>query len=301
MFNFRVFKNAVQSLIRNKWLTFATISVMTLTLFTVSVFVILNILIGSTIDTIKSRIDLEVYFKSSVTEDEILDIKSVVERESEVKDAKYISKDEAFKIFKERNQDTPELYQTISDTDNPLPASLKINLTKAENLDKVNSMFRGGKYDSFVEDTSYENNKNVVNKLISFGNYVNKGGIFLCLIFVITSLIVVLNTIRMTIYTRREEIEIMRLVGATNWYIRWPFILEGAFYGLISMLFASIAVIAGLKFANPYIVDYFQEFGKNFFDSLATYGLIIIAWQFAVSIFVGVVSASLAIGKHLRS
>jgi len=297
---YRIFKNAVKNLWRNKWLTVATVTVMTLTLFTVSVFVVLNILVNSTIDTIKSRIDLEVYFNQDVAEDEILAVKNEISKLEEVKDVYYISKKQALEIFKEQNKDDPALYETITEEDNPLPASLKIDLFKAEELDKVNALFRGGKYDSLVEDTSYENNKLIVQKLINIGNYIKKGGLILSLIFIITTLIVVLNTIRMTIYTRREEIEIMKLVGATNWYIRWPFVLEGAFYGLISVVISSIVIFAGLKFLNPYISFYLQDFSTNFYEYLKIYSLEIIGLQFLISISVGVISSLIAMGKYLR-
>ncbi|HRY60459.1 MAG TPA: permease-like cell division protein FtsX [Patescibacteria group bacterium] len=300
MFSYKTFKNAVHSLIRNKWLTFATVTVMTLTLFTVSVFIILSILINSTIDTVKSKIDLEVYFNDNIAETDILNVKRDISNMPEIKDIKYISKEQAFQDFKESNKNDPALYETITEKDNPIPASLRINVTKAEDTEKINALFRGGKYDAMVYNTSYEKNRNVVQKLISFGGYVNKGGIVLSLIFIITSLIVVLNTIRMTMYTRKEEIEIMKLVGATNWYIRWPFILEGAFYGLISMLFASAAVIIALRLGEPSIRSYFSEFGSNFYNSIYSYGVMIIAWQFGISIAVSVVSAFIAISRYLK-
>lgn len=300
MFSYRVFKNAMLSLIRNKWLTFATVTVMTLTLFTVSIFVMLNILINSSIETVKSRIDIEVYFKTTVSEEDILDIQKDLKNMSVVKEVKYISKEDALGIFKERFRDDSELTETISGSSNPLPASLVINANKTNDLDGINGFFRGGKYNELVDSTSYEKNKDTVKKLVTFGDYINKGGFILIAIFIFTSLIVVLNTIKMTIFTRKEEIEIMRLVGATNWYIRWPFILEGAFYGLISMIFASTLIILALSFGREGLIAYFADFGNNFYDSINTYGLIMLAWQFCVSIFVGVVSATIAIGRYLK-
>ncbi|MDD5732001.1 MAG: permease-like cell division protein FtsX [Patescibacteria group bacterium] len=295
MFSYKHFKGAVRSLIRNKWLTFATVTVMTLTLFTVSVFVILNILVSSTIDTVESKIDLEVYFKPAVAEDDILDIKKDVSKMPEIKNVQYISTAEALKIFKQMH---PDLDQAVSEVDNPLNASLKIDLYKVEDLGKINSLFVSGKYSALVESSSYKGD--IVSRFINFRTYVTWFGIILSLVFLVTSLIVVLNTIRMTIYTRREEIEIMKLVGATNWYIRWPFILEGAFYGFISMILSSIALFIGLKIASPHIRDFFQEFSINFFSSLNAYGLIILGWQFVISVFVGVVSSTIAISRYLK-
>jgi len=296
MFSYKHFKGAVQSLVRNKWLTFATITVMTLTLFTVSMFVVLNFLVNSTINTVESKMDLEVYFKPNVAEDDILSIKREITQMPEVKEVQYISTLDALNIFKGLH---PDLSSAISESDNPLPASLKINLYKAtQDIGTINNLFIGGKYSALVESSSYKGD--IINRFISIRNYIRLGGMILILIFLITSLIVVLNTIRMNIYTRREEIEIMKLVGATNWYIRWPFILEGAFYGFISMIIASLALLLVLKLANPHIKDFFQEFSNDFFNSLNSYGLVILGWQFLVSVFVGVVSSTIAISRYLK-
>lgn len=296
MFSYKHFKAAMQSLVRNKWLTFATITVMTLTLFTVSIFVVLNFLVNSTINTVESKMDLEVYFKPNVAEDDILSIKREIAQMTEVKEVQYISTSDALKIFNDLH---PDLNSAVSEDNNPLPASLKINLYKAtEDLGKINQLFIGGKYSALIESSSYKGD--IINRFISIRNYIRLGGVILIMIFLITSLIVVLNTIRMNIYTRREEIEIMKLVGATNWYIRWPFILEGAFYGFVSMIIASLALILVLKLANPHIKDFFQEFSNDFFKSLNSYGLVILGWQFVVSVFVGVVSSTIAISRYLK-
>jgi len=302
MFSFKSFKSAGQSIIRNKWLTFATVTVMTLTLFTISVFIILNILVNSTIDTVKSRIDLEIYIKDSITEDLILDAEKDVSKLPEVKNVQYLTPADALKKWQEKYKNNSKLYQAVGEDNNPLPASLVISLYKVEDIGKINSLFVGGKYQAITESTSYQKdgNSDIVNRLIAFSYYIKEGGIALCLVFLITSLIVVLNTIRMTMYTRKEEIEIMKLVGATNWYIRWPFILEGAFYGFISMIIASIGLIVALKFGGPYLQTYLQDYSANFFNSLNAYGLMILGWQFLISIFVGVVSSTIAIGRYLK-
>lgn len=296
MFSYKHFKGAMQSLVRNKWLTFATITVMTLTLFTVSVFAVANILVNSTINTVESKMDLEVYFKPATAEDDILDIKREIAKMPEVKEVQYISTSEALQIFYKNN---PTLYGVVAEGDNPLNASLKINLYKpTQDLETVNKIFAAGKYSALVDKTSYKGD--IMSRFINFRYYIRLFGIALILVFLVTSLIVVLNTIRMNIYTRREEIEIMRLVGATNWYIRWPFILEGAFYGFVSMIIASIALFIGLKLASPHIQVFFGEYSNNFFNSLNTYGLVILGWQFLISIFVGVVSSTIAISRYLK-
>jgi cell division transport system permease protein len=267
----------------------------------VSTVVLLNQFVGFATGKIESRIDLEVYFKDKTSEDDILGIKRKVAAMPEIKDVKYISKSDALQIFKEKHQGDPAIYETITEADNPLPASIKINLNSSNSLDKINGLFRGGEYDSFVDDTSYENNKVIVQKLKNLNRVIKWAGLGIGIIFMIISLIVVFNTIRMTMYTRKEEIEIMKLVGATNWYIRWPFILEGAFYGLISMVIASAVMILLLKFGSPYIDTYFEDIGTGFYQSLLSdTGIIILCVQFVITIFVGVVSSTIAIGRYLK-
>ncbi|MBI2447931.1 ABC transporter permease [Candidatus Microgenomates bacterium] len=300
MLSYRIFKNAIIGLWRNKWLTVATVIVMTLALFTVGLFIIINILVNSTVDTVKSRIDLEVYFKKEVTADTIMAAQDDLKKLSVVKNTRYISPEEALNIFREQNKNDPGLLSAISEEENPLPASLKIDLYRAEDLDQLSKLFHEGKYDEITDSTSYENNKLIVQKLINIGNYVKKGGVALSLIFLLTTLIVVFNTIRINLYTRKEEIEIMRLVGATNWYIRWPFILEGSFYGLISVLLSSLVLFVGLKLTAPYLESYLQEFSANFFNYITLYSLQIIGLQIVISIAIGIISSTLAIRRYLK-
>ena len=303
MISYKFFKSAVQSLIRNRWLAFATITVMTLTLSTISVFLLANYFIENSIVNVKSKIDLEVFFKNDATESMIFDIKREIVAMPEIKNVTYISKDEAFKIFKESNKDSPELYETVNASENPLPASLKIDLKSSESLEKINNFFRGGKYESLVYKTSYENNKKIADWLLSVAGYVQVIGWSLIGVLGFISFVVVLNTIRMTIYARKEEVEIMKLVGATNWYIRWPFLLEGAFYGFISIIFSSAIIYSVFVFvATPYLVNnpFFTDISKGYVDYVALRTPVILLYQFAMSILVGALSSMAALGRYLK-
>lgn len=300
MLNIRMYKSALRNLWRNKWLTVATVTVMTLTLFTVSIFVIINLLVHSTIDTIKSRIDLEVYFKQNATEDQITAIKNDLKVDPAIKSITYVSKKDALEVFKKQNINDQAIIDSITEQDNPLPASLKINLYQAERLESINDKFKKGRYSDLVDSTSFDNNKMIIDRLINVSNYVKKGGVGLSLVLILSTLVVVLNTIRINIFTRRDEIEIQKLVGATNWYIRWPFILEGAFYGLISVVISLIVIFTGMRLIAPYVGFYLGEFSVSFYEYLGQYSLGIIAAQFVLSILLGVVSSLMAMGRYLK-
>ena len=300
MFSYKAFHNAVLSLWRNKWMTVATVTVMSLTLFAVGLFVVINILVVSAVDNVKSRIDLEVFFKKEATEDQIIAIKNDISTMSIVKSSQYVTKEEALKTFKELYKNSPEIIDNLTEEENPLPASVKFSLYRAEELESLNKIFKGGKYDEVTDSTSYENNKLMVQRLIAIGDYTKRGGAVLSFIFIITTLMVVFNTIRINIYTRKEEIEIMRLVGATSWYIRWPFILEGSFYGLISATIALLVLFAGIKVIEPKLLSYLGEFSTSFYSYLGNYAIEIIGLQYIVSIALGVASSFLAIGRYIK-
>ncbi|MFA7309231.1 MAG: permease-like cell division protein FtsX [Patescibacteria group bacterium] len=300
MVNIRVLKNAVRNLWRNKWLTVATVTVMTLTLFTVAMFMVINVLLSSTIDEVKSRIDLEVFFKTAVTQDQVMAVKNDMEKNTDVKSVKYISKSDALATFKDRNAQDPTVFETITDSENPLPQSLKITLFQVEKLESLNTLFKGGRYGDIVQKTSYEDNRKTIDGFINFGKSVRAIGLALSLIFLLTSLIVVFNTIRINIYTRKDEIEIMKLVGATNWYIRWPFILEGACYGLISLVISTVVLLIGLHFINPYLALYLGDFRGRFYDYLGLYTISIIGIQLLISVVLGVVSSLFAMTRYLK-
>ena len=296
----RISKLGLINFWRNRWLSLASTLVMTLTLLIISLFVILLIIIGAATDRIKAKMDITVYFKDSAQTEEISDIQQKLAARGDVKEVRYISKEEALAIWNER-QKNQRIKELVTPEENPLPRSLAIKAIDPENLKNVADYLSGEDYSSTIHKISYEENKQIIDKLLAITSFVQKMGAVLSIIFIIISILVILNTIRLTIFTRKEEIEIMRLVGASDRFIRFPFIVEGVLYGFLACLLALILMWLMLMFLSPlttkYLGEVVTENMKHFFTS---HIWLIFLLQLGVGILIGIGCSLFSIRKYLK-
>lgn len=296
----RMVKSGFSSFIRNGWLSVASITVMVLTLLTLSIFFILNIVLNTGIKTIQDKIDISVYFKEDIKQVTIIDIQNDLADMSEVRAIKYISKEEALVRFKEQNKDNPKLLESISDLDNTLPASLEIKVYDPNKLDQITTTLERDKYKDAVLKISYKENKQIIEKLFKATDLTRQIGVIITIAFTLVSLIIIFNTVRIAIFARMEEIEIMKLVGATPGFIKGPFLIEGLLYGVIATLISMVVLSSVLYFTAPVIANYIGDMGDSIANFLRDNIVQVLAIQLGVGITIGIFSSWLAIRKHLR-
>jgi len=287
---------------RNSWLSLTTTAIVTLTMLVISALVILSFLGNITLDSIQDKIDISVYFKTSVSEKEILVVKERLENLSEVKGVEYVSREQALERFKKEHQDDALVLDSLKGDDNPLPASLEIKAENPGQYELITQALEDPFYKPLIAEDgiSYYQNKAKIDRLASITTFMRRMGLGVSLGFIVIALLVVFNSIRVTIYTRREEIEIMKLVGASNWYIRWPFVLEGVMYGVFAMVISFLVVIPLVYYLSPQVLNYLggEESGliSSFWRSILVLGI----FQFVVGILIGTLSSLLAIRRHLK-
>jgi cell division transport system permease protein len=275
---------------------------MTITLFIISTILVLYTLTSISLNNIKDRVGITAYFNQTTSEKEILNIKDELALTPQIKDIQYVPKALAKDKFIEAHKDDPLLIETLNEfsaNDNPLPASLTIKANQLSDYGTISgaSVLRSDRFVSYF--SKIRDNSKVIDKLNNITNAITKGGIALTAVFVIVTIMVMFNTIRLTIYNRREEVEIMRLVGATNWYIRGPFIIEGLMYGLLAMIISS-AIMLLLLFLLSSRVEQFlslQAFGGSLISILAWK---ILAVNFIIGLLLGMLGSSIAIRRYLR-
>ena len=296
----RMVKSGFSSFIRNGWLSVASITVMVLTLLTLSIFFILNIVLNTGIKTIQDKIDISVYFKDEVKQVQVIDIQNELASMSEVKSIKYISKEDALASFKLQNKDNQKLLDSINGIDNSLPASLEIKVYNPNKLDQITRVLDQDKYKTAVLKISYKENKQIIEKLFRATNLTKQIGVIITIAFTLVSLIIIFNTVRIAIFSRMEEIEIMKLVGATPGFIKGPFLIEGLLYGVVATLISMLVLSSVLYFAAPAIANYIGGVGDNISNFLRDNILQVLLIQLGVGITIGIFSSWLAIRKHLR-
>ena len=287
----KTLKTAFQDIRRNKWLSLVNILVMTLTFFVTSTFVIVAYGSGLLLRELEQRPQVTAYFKDEATEFEILEIKKKLEGTGLTSRVDYISKEEALEIFMNLSQNNPSLLEGISS--NVLPASLEVRAKNLKDLPKLAQMLEE---EPLVEDLQFF--RDIVERFRRLTETVRLLGLGLIAVLALISLLIVLVTIGVSIANRGEEIEIMRLVGASNWQIRGPFILQGAVLGLVAALLSLGLAFALLIFVRPYIANALSGITIPTLNHL--FVLALAGGQVLLGILVGSLGSFLAVRRYLR-
>ncbi len=225
--------DALKSLKRNKTITFASIITVAATLFIFGVFLIVAQTINMGVESVESKVEIKAYLIDEITTQEQSNIETILQGVEGVKEVTYESKEEAFDKFKERLGEDNAILAGFSEDRNPLPNSFVVSLEEPEaamRVEEALSDVRG------VEDVG--NERETVERIIGLAKIIRTMGVVIFIILVLVSLFLISNTIKLTVYSRRREIGIMKFVGATDWFIRWPFLIEGMIMGLIGGIIA---------------------------------------------------------------
>jgi len=295
----RILISGVRHFWRNGWLATATVSVMFLALSVILGLLILSVLTESLILNFQNKIDVSAYFKKDVPEEEILSVRNDLLAQKEVKSVEYVSVDEALVRFKEKFKNNQDIMESLRVLDqNPLEASLHIKAKSADQFPAIVSFLEGMKYKDLISKVDYYENRETIKQLTAVVSAIRKVGFTLSLALALIAILISFNTIRVTIYTLRDEIGVMKLVGASNWFVRGPFIAEGVLHGIISSLATMLIFYPIIFLVAPYtdeffpgsrLVDYYQENFIQLWIILMFFGIVL-----------GAFGSAIAIRKHLK-
>src|SRR3989344_5546291 len=219
----RVFKTGWTSFKRNSYLSMGTTGVMTLVLLLFSGLMAVNYVSFQVVSTLQGKVDVSVYFKAEATEEDILEVKNDLENLGEVKTVEYVSKDQALNDFKEKHAGDALVQDSLAELDyNPLQASLNVKAQNSSQYAAVVSFLEANKFRSIVDKINFYENEEVIKKIDRLYSGIQNWGFIATMALALVAVLVTFNTIRLTIYNQRQEIEIMRLVGGSNWHIKAP-------------------------------------------------------------------------------
>ena len=295
----RTLKSGFQNFYRNGSLTVAAVSILTLALLIISVILVLSISANLGLKYIQDKIDIRVYFKGNIEEQEIMAFRSEVQKYKEVKAAEYISKNKALDDFKIANAGKPDILKAVEAVEeNPLLASVNIKAVNPEQYDVIAKSIENSSYRDDIASINYQQYKLVIDRFNTTIKTIRKTGAFLFILFSLIAILITFNVIRMTIFNHGTEIEIMRLVGASNNFIRLPFVFEGVIYGIFAAVISIILLFPIMKIVTPYVVGsaYVQIIQTDF----TKYFILIFIAQLFVGVLLGIVSSILAIRRYLK-
>lgn len=277
---------------RSPYQSIAACLIMSLTFLTISVFAILTIISIRVIDYFESRPQLSVFFKDEAERADIESVRQQLEATGMTESVQFVSKEEALAIYKEQNKEDPLLLDLV--TADILPASLDVQSKEATDLSSLADVARRSQ---FVDEVVFQ--KDIVDQLVRFTNGLRQIGILIISVLVLVSIFVILTIIGIKITVRREEIEIMKLIGATNWFIRTPFVLEGMFYGAVGALIGiSLSYAVLYLVATPQINSFFGNVPVLPLDPLLMAG--VAGGIFVSAILLGAFSSFLAVLRYLK-
>ncbi len=297
----RTMKFALQGFWRNVWLSLVTVVILVLTLLSISMVWGINVVANQAISAVQDKVDVSIFFKAGVAESEIFNIQNRFEALSQVKDVRYITPDQALAQFRQKHANDPDILASLDELkENPLGATLIVRANSLEDYPTILSVLDDPSYKDIVQDKNFEDSQTVINRLSDASQRVQRVGIVISIIFVIIAVLLIFNTIRITIYTHREEIGIMKLVGATNWFIRSPFLVESILYGLMAAIIAFAIFYPFVSVLSPQVSNFFTGYDFNLTNYFHAHFWGFFGFQLLFAVFLSVVSSLIAIGKYLK-
>ena len=250
----RVFRTALQQMHRHGWQTVAALLVISLTFFVISLFILVGLGSNVVLHYFEKQPQMIVFFKKDVEEARIQEVKQALEATGKAESIQYTDKEEALAFYKEQAKNDPALTRNL--TSNIFQASLDISPKDINDIDDLAAVVEDKKYEQFVDEVSFP--RVVTERLASWTSTSRLVGMGLILFLIVLSFIIMLVTIGLNIASYRKEISVMRLVGASNWYIRGPFVLEGIIYGVVASVLAVGIVYATLPWVAPRLQSWFE-------------------------------------------
>jgi len=297
---YRLIKYGFQTFWRQRLLTVATMVVILLALLVFEGLIISSVVGKTALNAIQDKIDISVYFEINTPEDEILRIKRELEGVEEVKEVEYISRDAAYQRFQERHAEDETITQALEELEeNPLSASLNIKAKNPEEYATVANYLESIVSDELVENITYNQNQAVIDRLGALIRVSRQVGLLVAVFLTVVAVLVSFNTILLGIYSNRDEIAVMRLVGASNLYIRGPFVVMGIIYGVITSLLSVLLTAPVIFLSSPYVGLFIPEMDLGGY--YVSHLLSLIMYQLAFGIGIGIISSFIAIRRYLKT
>jgi len=290
---------------RNGFVSLSAILVMTITLFVIASLIIAGAALEATLTQLEEKVDVNVYFVTTAEESRIFEIKDALEALPEVASVEYTSREVAIEQFRDRHKNDQLTIQALDELeDNPLGASLAIRAKETSQYESIANFLETAPVvenddEPILEKVNFFQNKVVIDRLANIIETSERLGWIVIIFFAIASILIAFNTIRLAIYTSRDEIGVMKIVGADHWYVRGPFVISGILYGVMSGAIVLLVLYPATLWMGPASERFFGNFNTftYFTESFALLFFVIIG----VGILLGAVSSFLAVRRYLKN
>jgi cell division transport system permease protein len=301
----RVSRYGLIGFFRNGFVSLASVLIMTITLFVIATLLVSGAALQATLVGLTEKVDVNVYFITTAPEEKIADLKKSIEALPETALVTYVTREEALENFRERHKNDQLTLQALDELgDNPFGASLAIRAKETSQYESISKFLESSPASAetgdghIIEKINFLQNKTTIDRLSDIISTSRKLGIIIALFLGIASILIAFNTIRLAIYTSRDEIGVMKLVGAEHWYVRGPFVISGVLYGFT----AGMLVLIILYPLSLYLAAPSEKFFGNFntFDYFTSHFPLLFMTVIGTGILLGATSSYLAVHRYLR-
>ncbi|QQS17950.1 ABC transporter permease [Candidatus Saccharibacteria bacterium] len=300
----RIIRTGFLYFVRNAWLAVAAMATMIITLSIILFSIIVNATFANQVDQITNKIDISVYLKDTVTPAQAKSFVAKVERLSNVEQVTYLDKAAALRAFIKQNSGNDKLLAAVNETDNPLPATVKIKPKDLNKMDEIRSFVTKPEWQKLQSDPISDSGERraTIDKITHATNILQRAGIIAVAVFALISVLIIFNTIQMAIFNRRDELQIMRLLGASTGYIRAPFVVETVIYGVFSAIISILIINALFITASSSLqatslglleISYSQQYFQERYWQL-------LLMQLTLGILIGAASSMIATQRYLK-
>ncbi len=302
----RVMKFALQGFWRNIWLSIINITILILTLFVINFLIGFNLLADNAVNLVNEKIDVNLYFKENISSEKIEEIKQKILASEYIENVEFVSSEDALNSFLSRHESDEHIVEAVNELKEGdgqvFLSSLKIKARNMDMYDDILIELKESQYSSLfeIDESEFKDYTNMTNRLSDISNKIKLFGYVVSIIFILIALMMVYNTIKIATYTHREEIGIMRLVGATNNFIKSPLIFEIILYNLIAVIAVVILFYGFLSVMNPLLIKLFEGYPLNLMEYFNSNFIWIFGGQFLIMSLFSVISSSIALKKFLK-
>ncbi|HPV70967.1 MAG TPA: permease-like cell division protein FtsX [Candidatus Magasanikbacteria bacterium] len=297
----RILKFAWQNFWRNLGLSLITILILVTTLISVDIVFLVRGITNTAVKLVEKRIDISLIFKPSAAEEKIQEIKKVLEQNPEVSSLTYKDKETVLNEFKTKHQGDEGVMSALAELDeNPLGALLVVQAKNTNDYEAIIKSLDTTEFNDLIEEKTFDDHGPIIQKIGLITSKTQQVGIILGAILTIVAFLIIFNVIRLSIIMHGEEIGIMKLVGATNSFVRWPYLVEMFFISLLAWGINLALVYGAIYFVDPYLAKFFEGSGfalRSFFDQNF---LIFFGSELVGLIVLSFVSAGLAMRRYLK-
>jgi len=297
---YRIVKYAFQNLGRNLWLTVMTIVVLTVMLLSVNVLISLNVIANSVTASLEERVDVAVYLAPDATDDEVRSVREYLVGLPQSASVQTVLPDEALAEFRLRHQDDAAVLAALDEVgENPLGTTLIVRARALDQYPAILAALDHPAYRTFITEKNYEDYGTLVARIQGVKDKIQTFGITLLSVFAVIALVITVNAVRVAIFTHRDEIGIMKLVGASGMFIRGPYLVESFLLSMIALALSAAAIGAAIYAGSPYLSQFLgtdpgllRFFGAN--------ALVIVAAELGALAVLTTIASSYAVGRYMK-